>query len=241
MSPDDNELHESPLSPADDARIRRLLAEARHDGPIPAEVATRLDDALAGLVADRRDRDAAQPAPLRHGGPVVDLAARRRRTVANLLVAAAAVIAVGIGIGQVLPDGLGGSGDAMTAEDAGGDGELVEGGAAEAPQEEAAPNPADDGAAVTIRPERFAADVQKVRDQVARGAVQSYADLSVNPESARADCVTVGLRPGKQVPASYDGARAVLVLRPSSGDVQVVDLYLCGDTEPRRSITLTTP
>jgi hypothetical protein len=43
------------------------------------------------------------------------------------------------------------------------------------------------------------------------------------------------------LPATYDEAPAYLVLRPAAGDTQVVDLYLCGDTTPRRSITLTAP
>ena len=69
----------------------------------------------------------------------------------------------------------------------------------------------------------------------------NYVDAYYGPDSLRAGCVTVDLRPGRQLPAVYDGANAVLVLRPPSGDVQVADLYLCGDTEPRRSITLTAP
>ena len=107
------ELRESQLPPADDERIRRLLAEARHTEPMPEAVATRLDGVLASLSADRAQRreDLAHED---HRAPVVDLAARRRRrTAANLLVAAAAVLVVGFGITQVLPDGMSGSdGDA---------------------------------------------------------------------------------------------------------------------------------
>ena len=55
-------------------------------------------------------------------------------------------------------------------------------------------------------------------------------------------CLAVSVEPGSEVVATtYDAAPAALVLRPPSGDVQVVDLYLCGDVEPRRSITLTAP
>ena len=42
---------------------------------------------------------------------------------------------------------------------------------------------------------------------------------------------------GLAVGATYDGTPAALVLRQPAGDVQVVDLYLCGTTEPTRSIT----
>ncbi len=96
MSPDDGSDHgDGPgLSPADDARIRRLLAEARHTEPMPGDVVARLDRVLAGLAEERKERLA----------PVVELASRRRRTAASLLVAAAAVVVVGVGISRVLPD-----------------------------------------------------------------------------------------------------------------------------------------
>ena len=50
------ELHESPLDPAEDERIRRLLADARHTEPMPEAVVARLDRVLAGLSDDRTER-----------------------------------------------------------------------------------------------------------------------------------------------------------------------------------------
>ncbi|MGZ4450983.1 MAG: hypothetical protein ACXVW4_14415, partial [Nocardioides sp.] len=69
--------------PAHEQEVRRLLAEARHDGPIPEDVAARLDDVL-------RDLARGDAAPL---APVVPLSSHRRRRAAGLLVAAAAVVA----------------------------------------------------------------------------------------------------------------------------------------------------
>ena len=78
--------------------MRRLLAEARHDEPIPAEVADRLDRVLAGLARDEPGAPGV--------APVVDLAARRRRrNAAALLAGAAAVIVAGFGVGQVIDVG----------------------------------------------------------------------------------------------------------------------------------------
>ena len=78
------------LTPAEE-QVRRLLADARHDEPMPADVADRLDRVLADLQGESRRT----PAP-------IDLAARRRRRVArNVLVAAAAVVVVGVGIRRV--------------------------------------------------------------------------------------------------------------------------------------------
>jgi hypothetical protein len=239
MPPDDDDLRESPLTPADDERIRRLLAEARHTQPVPPTVADRLEEALADLVAERRDREAAQAAQPRDEAPVVDLAARRRRTAANLLVAAAAVIAVGIGISQVLPDGLGGGADMATTQDegAGEDAPAPADGGAEG---ELSPEAPTDAQRAVIRPERFGADVRKARARVDTGKYAFDQD-EARAEAQQQGCPPVDLGPGLVVPSVYDGANAVLVLRPASGEVQVVDLYLCGDTEPRRSITLTAP
>jgi hypothetical protein len=237
------ELHESPLSPADDERIRHLLAEARHTEPMPADVVDRLDRVLTGLNRERSERSGRDAVP---AGAVVDLAARRRRTAANLLVAAAAVVAVGVGLSQV--PGLGGNGaDSPTAvsadqAEAGGGGTADEGDSSRGvAQPESSPEmPTDGGAAQShafrIRSATFGPDVRKIRDDVLLG--RGPAPLLDYP---KATCLPAGTEDSTVVAASYDGAPAALVLRPPAGDVQVVDLYLCGDTDPRRSITLTVP
>lgn len=238
------ELHESPLDPAQDERIRRLLADARHTEPMPEAVVARLDRVLADLSDDRTERaDRADRAE------VVDLMARRRRTVGQLLVAAAAVVAVGVGITQVLPD-MGGSsdGDAQEATAGGAaadSAEGAEGGDGEgsrfvspesAPQ---APSDSTGGAAKStfkIRSDEFGPDVRRARSQLESEGAQALVEYPAE------GCLTVSVEPGSEVVATtYDAAPAALVLRPPSGDVQVVDLYLCGDLEPRRSITLTAP
>jgi hypothetical protein len=228
------ELRESPLSPADDERIRRLLAEARHSEPVPEAVATRLDKVLAGLHADRAEGE--NPAP------VIDLAARRRRTAANLLVAAAAALVVGVGISQVLPDGISGGTDpqATSAEDAaGGSADLGDVDSRNA-QPEASPEAPGEldggmtGKAFRIRSEQFGPDVRRLRTQVLQ---DKHALLAYPPP----ECLTVDVGAGEVVAAKYDDAPAAIVLRTPSGDVQVVDLYVCGDGAPRRSITLAAP
>ena len=112
------ELHESPLDPAEDERIRRLLADARHTEPMPDAGVARLDRVLSGLSDDRTER--ADRADRADRAEVVDLVARRRRTVGQLLVAAAAVVAVGFGITLVLPHLGGGSGGDAQETTAGG-------------------------------------------------------------------------------------------------------------------------
>lgn len=90
--------------------LRALLATTRATGPVPDEVAARLDDTLASLQAER----AAGAAP---GTAVV--VPLRRRLAPRLLVAAAAVVVIAtgsVGIARVVSDT--GGDDAMTAESA---------------------------------------------------------------------------------------------------------------------------
>lgn len=243
---DEHELDQSPLSPADDERIRRLLAQARHTDPMPDQVATRLDAVLRGLSSERSSRAGAEDT----GAPVVDLAARRRRTAVNLLVAAAAVLVVGFGITQVLPNGLGGGSDSGADTLSAGEAPAADsndsndsaGGRNVSPEtasERPSPTEAEGDFAAKpfrIRSDSFGPDVRQLRRQVM--VLEDTNSLLAYPA---ADCLSADAGDGDVVSATYDGAPAAVVLRAPSGDVQVVDLYLCGDAAPRRSITLTAP
>lgn len=90
------------LDPAQTEAVRRALAAARHDGPIPAEVAARLDATLADLVAEESMPAvaAAMAAPAAAGEARVIPFRRRRLPV--LLAAAAAVVAVAVGAPQLM-------------------------------------------------------------------------------------------------------------------------------------------
>jgi hypothetical protein len=99
---------------------------------------------------------------------------------------------------------------------------------------EAAGGGADAGS-FHVRSKSFGADARRVRDKV---VVDKSAPLVKYPA---ASCVPPDTGANEVVAVRYDGAPAALVLRDPTGDVQVVDLYLCGDDVPRRSITLTVP
>lgn len=86
----------------DDA-VRRLLADARHDEPVPDDVAARLDDTLAALVAERASSPSPSAEAVAPVAEVVDLAARRRRRVTQFVAAAAVVVVAGVGIDQMQP------------------------------------------------------------------------------------------------------------------------------------------
>ena len=94
-------MSERELTPDEEAEISRLLADAASPEPMPAEVSARLEDVLAGLVADREA-----------AAPVVPLKPRRWPQV---LVAAAAVSLVGfVGANFIEQQSLGGA-DMSTA------------------------------------------------------------------------------------------------------------------------------
>ncbi len=223
---------ERDLTPEQEARVARLLADARADEPIPVEVAARLDRVLAGMSEEQIvGPDLA---------PVVDIAARRRRRATTLLVAAAAVVVAGVGIGQVVgpqgsDEGAGGS-NSLEADDSGGDG-LAEGPANLSPQErESLGEPAK------ISGDSFAADVRRLQD---RPGILSNASDGVPMEMEQPDvdfaCSPAAYGPGKLVAVRYHGLPAVLAYRPAAGDTQAVELLQCGSAEVIRSTTIPLP
>lgn len=215
--------------------VRRLLAAARHDEPMPEPVVARLDRVLADLAAEPA-RDA----------PVVGLATRRRRAT-QLLVAAAAVIAVGIGVDQIVrPD------DSVTSAEVTSDRDEPAAGSAEAESSRA-----EDGTGAASSDAQAPTTDDRDRRAIAELSRQAYADdvSALREQSSTLDmlgsldaayaagvvCRSDAWGEGTFVPVRYDGVPAVLVFRRASGDTQVADLYRCGDTRPHRSVTLPAP
>jgi hypothetical protein len=223
------------LSAADEARIRALLADARYDEPMPDAVVARLDRVLAGLAEE----------PLARSVPsnVVPLAERRRRAT-RMLVAAAAVVIAGFGIGRVVSDhsgsasGSANAGSAPEADSRKADGPESRGFSTGSASSDAgsAPEPADglnDALAYQVRPRHFAKDTERVQ--------KHYDAVDLASLNETAGCSTGQWGAGQYVPVSYGRAPAYLVLRRATGDSQVADLFLCGSTDPVRSITLPGP
>lgn len=237
----------------DQQEVRRLLADARHDEPMPDPVVARLDRVLTGLAEE----------PVREG-PVKDLATRRRRAT-SLLVAAAAAIAIGVGVSQVVDDGTvsqdslstadrgdedAAAGDSETAVEEsdpvgdadGNEGASEEGSAAAPSESQQEPGRSTRGFG-TLSRETYSQDVSALRDgaggldelpSVDRGAGDATS-------AAGATCLSDAWGEGTFVPVRYAGTPAVLVFRRATGDTQLADLFLCGDSEPRRSVKLPAP
>jgi hypothetical protein len=226
------------LTPEEDREVSRLLADAATPTALPPDVAARLDDQLAGLVAERvRDR---QPrADLPGPGDVATLPgpAQRRRRWPRVLVAAAAVAVVGYA-GSTL--GWEPSPDAdqavRGAEDAGAVAESqadTGGGVLEAPGADRAPGSgqAESQAPRSTReapvpagvPLGVLADVLTGRD--------ARLDAHSGPgRTAGTDCATPELGPGDRSEVlGPAGRRVVLVHRAAAaGAPAVVTVYACG-------------
>lgn len=236
------------MNPADEARVRELLAATRHDEGLPDDVAARLDRTLAELNAER----ATDPGVV----PGDELASRRRRRRGGALLAAAAVIVVGgVAVGQVLqPRGAddAGGGAASRAESrdtfesgdaAGGAAEDAEGSAPSATSggpntlqgptsapPEVVPEPL--GRPVRLRSDTFADDVRRI---AARRLHSPRAPVASTRDSA---CPGGDYGTGVLLPARYDGLPAVLAFRPPAGDSRVAELLSCGTGDVVRSVTV---
>jgi hypothetical protein len=236
------------LTPEQETAVRRLLAEARHDGPVPADVAARLDAVLGDL--------SAEPA----SSPVTDLAGarRRRQNAGRLLLAAAAVVVAGVGVGQLVGSTTGADSDMSSAggeaaprDDSGGD--TADEGAAPGAVESEQDGPGEEGAQpptatssgatdrglldqlnapINLSSDSFALDVERnLRDATAARRSAAFSDLDgvlVYARDRGFVCRDANYGEGAKLPAYYDAEEAVLVLRRPSAGIQRVDLLACG-------------
>ena len=208
---------------ADEQEVSRLLAEAAGPEPLPAEVADRLDTVLADLVRERATDSADTSAGSR---AVVPLARRRRWP--QVLLAAAAVVAVGYGATVVTQQATDDASQAESATDAGG-----------AAQGDLAPELAEEGVdraasiPVHLRSERLESDVLRVLET--RGVLSGSAALDTRSDAQeltkqelRAACSPPPLdRRERWVPSRYDGRRSVLVTEPERDGFVDATVYTC--------------
>lgn len=245
-------MNDVPDLPPEHDAVRRLLADARHRGATPPEVVGRLDEVLAGLVAERTPgtplpaEEHADPAP--QVAPVVDLGARRRRLASVGLLAAAAVVVAGVAIGQVLPT-TGGSDDSA-ASDGGGASSTeslqdqgAAGGDAGGSSSQVAPQLKSQAVAPQPAPPSLSASDAGLADELVAlrptAVPRRAADLGVGDVSGT--CSRGGTGPGRRVAVEVDGEPGLVVYRRPVADDQEVALYVCGVAGPVRTLTLPAP
>lgn len=258
----DSPEHDPPLTPSQEAAVRRALAEAGGPEPLPEDVADRLDKVIAGLAAERAGTATvvADPVHPESRGVVValDPAARRRRTrVRVLLGAAAAVVAVGVGAG-ILSDG--GSGEGMTAAEVAESGPArsddpgsAAGESADEPPaslQEKDANDATPGRGTAprrfvtdeplreVRPERLQADLVAIQHASLPHPATADYDHTTITAPASFMCEDADYGRGYLVGVEYDARPALVAFREPMGSSQVADVLACGTGDVLHSTTL---
>ncbi|WP_122819153.1 hypothetical protein [Nocardioides pantholopis] len=229
---------EPDLTPEQEDRVRDLLADARHDGPVPDDVAARLDQVLARLGDEDREADPA-------------LVARRRQRGGRLLAAAACLVVGGVVAGQLVSSDNDSSSDAD--DQAGGGAATASSTPADSSSEvplgmvvepSAAPVPTS-ADPVEVRPEHFALDAAAISplsaDVAGRGAARSGAAQDAATPAAWFTCEPGPWGDGDLVAVQYEGEPAVLAYRPAEGATRVVEVLRCGTGEVLRSVTVPLP
>lgn len=247
-------MTESSGLPPEQEAVRRLLADARREGPVPPEVVTRLDDTLASLVAERASTGAAAD---ESPGRVVDIGSRRRRVAGIGLLAAASVVVAGVALGQVLPRGADDAGessagsasdsslaDAPSSDDGGGGSSTEEGGDAGSGSDLLEPDPKESFLEPGLAgPTLFSDDDEDIIGQL----LELRPDVTDGPQRLKSLAALRGcdgVEPGPSaavVSAQVDGGTGLVVFRRPVGEFQGVELYVCGDPEPVRTLTLPAP
>ncbi len=213
------------LSPADEERVRRALAAAGSGAdPLPDDVAARLDRVLGELVAGRPS------APEGGDGPEADRPDPRRRRWPAVLVAAAVVSVVALGVGT-----LGwGSGTRSTGDTAASAGGQVASAPEGPARSEGSPGAAVRGAAepAPLRSSTLRRDVRRVVEATrAYGSAQldGTSQQGARPVPAPACTVPPHTARAQVIAVTLDGAPATLVVDPPTDGAREARVYACDD------------
>jgi len=243
-------------------QVRRLLAAASGPDPkdeqLPEELARRLDDVLSGLVSERagapmaaaatEERATEAPVPADEVSGVTELASRRRRRWPQLLLAAAAVSVIALGVS--IDDLTGSQGESAMSADApsAATQDEADGEAGLAPErlDARSPEPEAAGPDRELSPlSERTAEAPRLRTGSLRADVQRLADFSLTSAlSKRYSRVDPCRRPDTEagdelLPVRLDGQRAVLVLRAPAGGRRTADVFACDDAgTPTASTTI---
>jgi hypothetical protein len=243
--------------PEQDAQIRALLAElgSGPDGePMPPEVAARLEDTLALLVAERGREGMTTGSSEESAGNVVPM---RRRWLPRLAGAAAAVIVLGAGGVAAANLGLlGGTNQARSdqgASSGAGDSkaESAPGSSAPAAGDDSSQALAD-GAAVSLpqlSATNFATDTKRLllgRSSSPAAGPQDTAPSDTQANERKGEARLLDSCPGPKTtggavsrPVRYDGDLAVLVVHPERDGQRLVEAWDCAGTQRLARTTLT--
>lgn len=243
-------MEDPELTPAQEEAVRRRLAAARHDQPMPADVASRMDDVIAGLAAERAGAPHAttpaatdaSPGSSSSSGELATVTPLRRRW-PQVLLAAAAVAAIGVGVTQVLPTD---SGDDSSVDAGGSNSELDRDESfAEAPPESGGEEPPADAApseAPASGEDHYSAQLDRLAEdylpQLSQlPGVTADKDSRAELRAQRAAGCGPATLPAGATPISvlYGGREALVVFGPVA-DPQLVSIYVCDSEQPRTPV-----
>lgn len=243
------------MTPEQEEQVRRALASLPPPQSMPPDVAARLDARLEELRAERGAETAGDaPAEEQPTTPGWRDTERRDRRWPRLLVAAAVLAVVGIGVGTVL-DGTGGGGESTTAGDAASGGRALEAAPEQAPNAYGPPAgvPGRLAQRMILTAERLELDSRSLAEDVTRLSMlrlpRAEADDEAHSQEGGASaprrlarlfapCALPPTRPGdKLVAVRLDGSAATLVLREAEDGTRVAQVYSCDD--PRRLLART--
>jgi hypothetical protein len=223
QDPDDRDL-----TPEEDARVRALLADldVGLDARLPPEVAARLDDTLAGLVAER------EPA----AEPVAEVVPLRARWLPAAAAAAAVVVVLGgVGVATGVFRSVSGDDAASQSTSAGGSSDTSDsaGGSSAEKAPSTAATPASPPAALaaeapTLSTARFGPQVTALLRAAARDGVPLGGDTSSQVQRRSPDCPGPAVTDGSTVrQVVLDGRAAVLVVHPARAGTSVAEAWSC--------------
>jgi hypothetical protein len=236
---DEHEL-DPELDPEQEERVRALLADlgtAPDAAAMPPEVAARLDETLASLVAEQSPADT----PAETSGTAVPL---RRRWAPRLAAAAAAVIVVGVGgVAVAKLGGFGGS----SAEDTSSAGSAAGGNASSGTESLDSSAPAAPSGTPSALSGSLAARLPRVTDGTFEADVTRILQRQPAPQRTDANerktaqdgadttgkgligsCTGPSTGSGETTePVLYDGELSVLVIRPAADGQRLVTAYSC--------------
>jgi hypothetical protein len=221
--------HDPELDPEQERHLRALLADLGSTGGgaerLPDDVALRLEDTLAGLVAER----SAVPAR------------SRSRWLPRLAVAAAAVVVLGLGGVATIHLSRSG-GENSTADSAAGGGS-----AGSAGSEAQSPSPLYGAnklaqAVPGLSSSGFAREVAALvgsRPGLRAPAAEDTSSARTASPGADSTCAGPAVTDGARVtPVSLDAAPAALVVHPAKGGKRLVEAWSCGGAHRLASTTI---
>jgi hypothetical protein len=217
------------VTPEEEQRVRRLLAaSASEPTPLPDDVAARLDTVLADLSVER----AAEGVTILAHDPIHDPRhdpRQVRRRWPSVLVAAAAVAVVALGVGTIVRSTGGQGADSQASGSGPAAAKAIAPDAGASPQTPSR-SAGSSGAVPRLHTRSLREDVRRLAEQ-STGVAGDLAGPASRPQQRTPpSCAIPPATQGERVfGVRLDGKPATLVLHPAVRGARSADVYPCAD------------